>query len=108
MQMEALAVAKTHADDEIRRLRARVEDLQQQLIDAIADGRRAREQTADFFAKGMFGRAVFAPNEPPPPLADADAAAPRRMPMRSVVQQLEREIFSEDLTRGQRTDSAAA
>jgi hypothetical protein len=102
------AAAKCAADDEIRRLRARVDELKDELLEATRDGRRAREQTADFFAKGMFGRSVFAPNEPPPPLADADEHAPRRMPMRSVVQQLEREIFSEDLTRGQRTDSAAA
>ena len=93
-QMRTLASAKTLSDDEVRRLRARVEDLQSQLSEALTDGRKAREQVTDWIATFSFGRPVFGPGGPMPEPPDIPSSS-RRMHGRDLVRKIEREILSE-------------
>lgn len=60
-QLRTLAAAKIQADDEIRRLRAALDDARGQLVTALADGCHARETVADWLAQSQFGRPIFTP-----------------------------------------------
>jgi hypothetical protein len=92
-QFEEMAVAKTRADDEIRRLRSQLETLQSQLNAANADGRKSMEQVANWAAQAAFGRPIYGPLSLPEDAPPAEMPPPpRRIHGRELVQRAEREI----------------
>jgi hypothetical protein len=99
-ELQAVAAARVRAEDEVRQLCSRVEDLQTQLVAALRDSNSAREQVANWIGQYTFGRAVFGPLALPPeePLADAEPL-PRRMHGRELVARAMRELAEAEVAR---------